>query len=126
MLIYLAEPMSGKPLYNFPEFDIWRDELVAMGHAVISPADMDREIGFDPKCFPPDWDWNTIPATFDMEAAMDRDIAGVRRCNAVFMMPGWECSRGAFAEHAIAVWCRKAIYCEWDLPPRQAQRETIS
>ncbi len=116
MLIYLAGPMRGKPLFNFAAFDYWRDVLVSRGYAVISPADMDREVGFDPATLPADWNWNVIPATFDMEAAMDRDIAGVRRCDAIFMLDEWASSKGAIAENALAVWCGKAIYCEWDLP----------
>jgi len=116
MLIYLAGPMRGRPLFNFAAFDYWRDILVSRGDTVISPADMDREAGFDPATLPADWDWNVIPDTFDMEAAMDRDIAGVRRCDGMFMLPGWMWSKGAFAEHALAVWCGKAIYCEWDWP----------
>ena len=120
-MIYLAGKMTGIPMFNFPAFDFWRNVLTADGHTVISPADMDREAGFDPATLPADWDWDTIPPTFNMDAAMDRDIAGVRRCDAVFLLPGWECSRGAVAKHALAVWCGKAIYCEWDLPPSQAQ-----
>lgn len=123
-MVYLAGPMRGKTLFNFPAFDYWRDALLAQGHAVISPADMDRDAGFDPATLPADWDWDVIPQPpmFNMDAAMDRDIAGVRQCDAVFLMPGWECSRGAVAEHALAMWCRKAIYCEWDLPPCAAKK----
>jgi hypothetical protein len=92
--------------------------LLNKGHHVISPADMDREFGFEPADLPSDWDWHQTPPSFDANAAIDRDIAGVRRADGIYFLDGWQSSKGARAEHAIAVWCGKPVYCEWDLPPR--------
>ena len=47
MRIYVAGPMRGFPLYNFPAFDAAAAELRRHGHTVISPADHDREMGFN-------------------------------------------------------------------------------
>ena len=122
MLVYIAGPMTGIRQWNFPEFDEARDELIKLGHVVISPADMDRAAGFDPANLPDDWNWSMTPSSFNVDAAIDRDIAAVRRCDAVYMLGGWESSLGAFAERALAKWCRKPIYCKYDFPPSNILR----
>src|SRR5262245_23383467 len=46
--IYIAGPMRGYPSYNFPAFDEAEAALTAGGWRVLSPAAMDRAIGFNP------------------------------------------------------------------------------
>lgn len=111
VLIYIAGPMTGYYRFNFPSFDMARDELIGLGHTVISPADMDRKVGFDPAHLPDDWDWCEIPPSFDIEAAITRDIEAVRRADAVYVLAGSALSKGATAEIAIANWCGKEIIC---------------
>jgi nucleoside 2-deoxyribosyltransferase len=44
---------------------------------------------------------------------LDGDMEILRRCDAVYMLPGWSVSEGAKAEHAYAVWAGiKVIYGE--------------
>ena len=114
MTVYIAGPMKHKPFFNFPAFDRARDALLLAGHVPISPADMDRAVGFDETGYPTGSD--TIPADFDMSAAMDRDIAAVRRCDAVLLIEGWWYSKGARAERALAEWCGKEIW--YDIKPK--------
>ncbi len=45
--VYIASKMSGIPAFNFPAFDAMRVRLTNMGFDVVSPADIDREHGFD-------------------------------------------------------------------------------
>lgn len=118
--VYLAGPMRGIPLYNFPAFDAARDELTSAGLHVLSPADLDRKAGFDPATLPKDWDWSTLPADFNLQHAVDRDLAAVAKCDAVCMLPGWESSRGAKAEKSVAEWMGKEVF---ELRPKS--RETV-
>lgn len=93
---YLAGPMSGIPQWNFPMFDRVRDEMRAEGHEVISPADLDREIGFDPSMM-------EVTKEF-LDEAMRRDIDAIMRVDAMVMLPRWKESTGAKAEYALARW----------------------
>jgi hypothetical protein len=95
--------------YNFPAFDAARDGLRRMGWDVISPADMDRAAGFDPDALSEDHDWSTIPPDFNFSAAFERDIAAIQRADAIFLLQGWEKSKGARAEKAVAEWLGKTI-----------------
>ena len=101
--------MRGINQLNFPAFDAAEDYLRSCGLDVISPAQLDRAKGFDPARLPSDFDWNTSPEGFDMAAAIDQDIAAVRECDAVYRLSGWENSKGARAEKALAEWMGKRV-----------------
>lgn len=102
LVVYIAGPMRGYPRFNFQTFDDARDLLRSMGAIAISPADLDREIGFDP-------DKDTLES-FNMEAAFDRDVTAIKRSDAVVMLPGHEKSTGATAERQIGKWLGKEVY----------------
>ena len=111
MTIYLAGKMRSVPYYNFPAFDAARDALQARGHTVISPADLDREHGFDAMTLPDDYDWSRIPEGFDLNACIRRDVEGVLRCDALVFLPGdWSASVGCKSEFAVARWAGKPVY----------------
>lgn len=38
MKLYIAGPMSGRPEFNYPEFNACETDLVANGHEVLNPA----------------------------------------------------------------------------------------
>lgn len=101
---YIAGPMRGIRHYNFPAFDDAKALLTMDGHAVISPADIDRESGFDEKDFPDGWNWHDVPEGFDMRKTAIRDIEAISACNTIYMLKGWEGSTGAKAELAFAKW----------------------
>lgn len=109
MKVYVAGPMRGRPFFNFPAFDAARDGLIAQGHEVVSPADLDRQIGFDPYTLDPDWDWNTLPAHFNLADAIARDLAAIQAVDAYWALPGWENSLGASAEIGVLRWRG----CKW-------------
>ena len=104
MRVYIAGGMRGKPLYGFPEFDAAAEKLRAEGYKVINPADLDREAGFCPTTLPDDWDWSTYPPGTDASEFVERDLDALATCDAIYMLPGWEESQGATAEHAVAKW----------------------
>lgn len=105
MKVYIAGPMRGIRHYNFPEFDRARDVLIAHGHTVVSPADLDREVGFDALALPHETDWSAWPeGEFDRSACIQRDVAAVLSCDAIHVLHGWQQSEGARAEVALAKW----------------------
>ena len=119
--------MRGIAEFNFPAFDAAKADLEERGYDVISPADIDREMGFDPKGMEGD-PAELQAAGFDMREAILRDcevIAGTPyadtnlRTNAhpalknsvppsypgveaVVVLPGWENSSGSRVEVALA------------------------
>jgi len=93
--------MSGIPAFNFPAFDAMRVRLTAMGFDVVSPADIDREHGFDGTTWMiahPDWDWNVIPVHLDYEEIMKRDFEALKTCDAIVMFGAYADSKGAMRE----------------------------
>jgi hypothetical protein len=95
--IYIAGPMRGYPEFNFPAFDEAAAMMRDLGWLVRSPADHDRQQGFDPAR-----DLEMQP-DFDIVAAFRWDIATLLDVDAVYFLDGWEASQGANTEHAIAV-----------------------
>jgi nucleoside 2-deoxyribosyltransferase len=91
--VYLAGPMSGIPDNNFPAFDRAAEVLRGHGHEVWSPADANRKAGFDP----------TRTATPQEYAEfMREDLRAVIDSDAIALLPGWEHSKGASMEKAVA------------------------
>lgn len=95
MKIYLAGPMRGIELFNFPAFDRAAADLRdCWGHDVFSPAERDRDEGFDPA--------GTLDG-FDLHAAMRDDLRYIiDEADAIALLPGWETSTGARLERAVA------------------------
>lgn len=97
--------MRGIRLFNFPAFDETAKMILALGVGQpISPADIDRAVGFDPTTLPKDYDWNKIPPGLNLREIIDRDIAALKTCHSIYLLKGWEKSTGARAEVALAKW----------------------
>jgi hypothetical protein len=107
-VFYIAGPMSGLPQYNFPAFDKARDMLRRVGFRVISPADMDREVGVDPT--QSDFDPSVIDEAFLIDAMHRDSQAIIHEADAMVMLPGWQLSTGAKAEFALARWKHIPVY----------------
>lgn len=84
MKIYIAGPMTGYAEMTFPAFHAEAARLRALGFEVISPAEVD--VG-------PNQTWLSC---------MRADIKVLVECDAIALLPGWEQSKGAKVEHAIA------------------------
>lgn len=81
--IYIAGPMSGLPDFNYPAFHTEAARLRALGFHVESPAENPKQESW--------------------EAYMKQSIRQMLTCDAVFLMTGWEASRGAGIEYRLAV-----------------------
>lgn len=108
MNIYLAGPMQGYPEFNFPAFNTKTAELRAQGHEVFNPAerDIERHGGVDIS------KGNTKGCLehavknhgFNLREALRDDLTYIcTTADAICLLPGWENSKGARAEHATAV-----------------------
>lgn len=81
--VYLSGPMTGYVDNNFPAFEKHAIQLRKAGFNVVSPHEIEEV---------PSWD-----------ECLKKDIAAMVGCDAVVTMPGWQTSRGARLETAIAI-----------------------
>lgn len=107
MKIYVAGPMRGYPEFNFPAFNAAAAKLRAAGHFVFNPAERDNErhgtdiskgnaTGDEEQC--------AREHGFDLRVALAEDADFIcRQADAIALLPGWQESRGARAERALAV-----------------------
>ena len=117
MRIYISGPMTNHPDLNRPAFDAAEKRLTAQGHFVINPhrigalfgtvEELAKSFGllYNLPCSAnqPPWDHHIDEAL--ARAVMDADLAAVRSCDAIYLLRGWENSRGAKKELAEAIKC---------------------
>jgi hypothetical protein len=100
-IVYIAGPMRGIENFNFPAFDQARNYLNSLGkYYVVSPADLDRRRGLSD---------NTVGEDV-FEGCMKLDLAIVAQSEAVFLLGGWEKSRGVANELFVAKACGVPIW----------------
>ena len=106
MKIYLAGPMRGVPNFNFPAFHEAAKQLRALGHEVFSPAERDIERhGGDISAGNAHGDEAVAVQQhgFNLREALGDDLAWIcKEADAVYLLPGWQRSKGATAEYATA------------------------
>ena len=90
--IYIAGPMTGLPNGNFEVFYAKETQLRSGGWNVINPARMDVETGIDPNAM----------GEYEYEDCARRDIAVLVDCDAIYMLAGFQFSKGACWERALA------------------------
>lgn len=100
--VYVAGPMSGRPFFNFEQFDRAAAVLRAAGWMVFSPAEHDREGGLDERLYPTGDIEALIAAGFDLRAAFRWDLERILEADAIALLDGHEASTGAKAELAVA------------------------
>ncbi|MDP9011108.1 MAG: DUF4406 domain-containing protein [Pseudomonadota bacterium] len=117
MNLYLAGPMRGIPGFNFPKFDEVTATLRFIGHTVFSPAEHDRECGFAELENSPDGsDESTERAGFSLAEALIADLTYIaREADGVYLLPGWEKSKGCAAEVALATALGKPLFFHREL-----------
>jgi hypothetical protein len=99
--VYCAGPMSGHVDYNFPAFFAASEFLEQQGYTAINPAQLDIDAGY-----PLERLKLLTPEEFQefLKGAMKRDLDAIQSCDALVLLPGWEKSKGARAERAVAEW----------------------
>lgn len=107
-IIYLAGPMQGYPEFNFPRFNAVAAALRAGGHTVFNPAekDIERHNGTDISVGNSTGSLaqSKVEHGFSLRQALSEDMNFIcLQANTVVLLPGWEKSNGAQAEHRTAV-----------------------
>jgi hypothetical protein len=107
MKIYLAGPMQGYAEFNFPAFKAFAALLRAQGHEVFNPAerDIERHGGVDISKDNPTGSVKQSEDThgFSLRDALHDDMVWIcRNAEGIALLPGWEASKGANAEWALA------------------------
>lgn len=106
MKIYLAGPMRGYPSFNFPAFHHAAAILRSGGHEVFSPAEHDLKRHGAKIQDNPTGDEKIAEATvgFSIREALGADCAWIcANAECVALLPGWQESKGAQMERALAV-----------------------
>lgn len=105
MKIYVAGPMRGIPNFNFPAFDAAAARLRNLGHQVCNPAERDRLTHGDAVCDSATGDLEDVKHLgFNLRETLAWDLAWIaEHADAVAVLPGWEDSKGAKAETALAL-----------------------
>jgi hypothetical protein len=94
--VYLAGPMRGKTLYNFPLF--FKAGMVLrrkFNLDVLNPAERDMAVGFDPS---EALDWPANAEVWTMGTAFAWDFAAIRKSSAIILLPNWQDSQGVQSE----------------------------
>lgn len=102
---YIAGPMTGLPDLNFPAFHAAAAYLRGLGYPVESPAEI-----------------NADPAAGWVEC-MKLDIVALVQCERIYLLHGWQLSRGARLEFDIATALSLDVVFQWPgeaLPERMA------
>jgi hypothetical protein len=81
--VYVAGPMTGYENFNYPAFHEAAKLLRYHGYEVVSPAELNDQ-------------------SVDWVSAMKTDIAALVHCGIVFVLPGWEKSKGTNIELLLA------------------------
>lgn len=102
MRVYIAGPMSGLPLWNWPAFERAERDLILQGHEPVNPARVDEEEGAV-KVIRLSSDGSIVdvrvPDSFSFRKAIKRDLELVESCEAIYLLTGWQDSLGATIEY---------------------------
>jgi hypothetical protein len=101
--IYVAGPMQGYPDFNFPAFETATYTLRKQGWEVCNPAEKDLDEHGESFGKGTQGTLEEVPE-FSLRRALAYDTNWIcTEADAIFMLKGWEKSRGATAEHALAI-----------------------
>lgn len=123
MKVYLAGPMTWIPHNNIPAFDAAAEDLRARDYEVISPAELDdpetRAVALASLTGAPGSE-NAGGETWGDFLARDVKVLADQGIQAIYVLPGWQASRGARLETFVGKQMLKLPICEYpsgDLVP---------
>lgn len=94
MKVYVSGKMRGVHNYNRGQFDRWTRQLKELGFDAVNPMEIGDSIATPEE----------IDASPELvEKVLEADIAALRKCDAIFMLRGWETSEGARRELKVAL-----------------------
>lgn len=108
MKIYLAGPMRGYKDWNFVAFDEAEQKWRAAGHQPFSPAQLFRSM---------DYSHDSGEDRDHVLHAIQVDLACLYAAEAIALLPGWEHSRGATVELALALYLNLPVYDALTMQP---------
>lgn len=109
---YIAGPMTGIPQFNFPAFFAAAEDLRKRGHGIVSPAEMDMEIGVTALDSPDGKlkDGKTDDG-YTFGDFLARDVKVIAdKVDGVVVLPEWHKSKGARLEVFVALISNKPVY----------------
>jgi len=107
---YIAGPMRNKPEFNFPAFFEAEARLAAAGWVPFNPARLDVQAGEPYQNLTLEQQQAHAGAPSNTRRYAKRDLSilvdllKAEDADALVLLPGWEESKGAQAEHAVAQW----------------------
>lgn len=104
--IYLSGAITGTEDYMM-RFDAAEEKLAAYGHAVVNPAKVNQ----------------MLPADTPYEVYMKMSLVMLDMCDAIYLMKGWEKSKGANREYGYALGKHMEIIFEDDVESTVPDRE---
>lgn len=94
MKTYICGPMTGYLEWNFPAFNKAAEHLQKLGHTTVNPVDI-----------------NPDTATPWIEC-MKEDLRALIDCDAIYMLNGWNKSKGATLEYVVATGLGLEVFYE--------------
>ena len=85
--VYVAGPMTGLPESNYPAFNAAAERLRSKGWHVENPAENPAP---------------HVDAACDWTAYMRMGVSQLMTCHAIYLLPGWQQSKGASLEYMVA------------------------
>jgi len=131
-VIYVAGPMRGYDNWNYDAFNKHSEALRSKGWTVVNPAELDSNCAKEEKIgpWPTDGVLESDPHSFNpgvnyhhqefLREVLLRDLTYIaRECSAIYMLEGWENSKGAKAEWALAKALSLEIFYQIPLPKNE-------
>lgn len=126
MRIYVSGPMTGFLNQNREAFSAAAAKLRSQGHFAINPHDLTQIFGtekeiaaafaaayMEPKSFVNIGNYDAHCRKLMLaQSVMAADLAAVRSCDAIYLLRGWEKSRGVKKELTEAGMCGLKVFLE--------------
>lgn len=112
--IYVAGPMTGVAQWNRPQFGQAAKVLRAKGWTVENPVEIADAFGNQNAIV-------TMPGLLD--TVIEEELAALAKCEAIYLLQGWERSEGTRRELMLALDRGMAIYLEGKKVPEGRPRE---